>query len=606
MPTAEDEARAVHQWTRLQILMEDWDDVIDEWLEEHIGEERAEIWGIPDTSANSLADLCRQLSVPGLYGHRPRVDRATGGGQGLVDEGGLLDAAGYWTKMSFVQYLTLGLGDMLTRFHVTRAGRFSVRLVWPHNVFLVGDPEDAGHPVELWELRRRHLLPENRWIYTWEVFDLGRHGPGGEVVVPPSFRIHEAMNGSPRTIAPAAGEFRPGGLGVDLSDRFIRRPDGTFGALVGEDYPWVGDDGQPVFPYGRYQDADTGQLWNTFAKRGAHRGTLNGALYWTYTGHVARDATGSYVILAGLTPSGTDSLKTGLRGQLHGRALQSKLIEAGTMEYHDVREGQTPFVHEVGASENLPALLDFSERYEMRQATRFGLNPSDLSRQSANPSSAAALLVSNEGKREFSAQVQPVFRRADLAAIRIAAIVLAAAGLGTWPQTGYSVQYHEIPKSPQELREIREQLSWELAQGMRSRIGMYQALNRGVGEADALAALQRIAEQERLVEEAIADPTAAAGAGAAQDTALNGAQTDALVKIVQEVASGNLPRDSAIAIVQRAFTVDEPEAQRLLGSAGAGFTIAPPPPPPGALPVDDSEAPDEQPDPDPDIEPDEE
>lgn len=506
MPTAEDEERAVHQFTRLQILQEDWDDVIVEWLEEHIGAERANVWGIPDTSANTIADLCRQLSTPGLYGHRPRVERALGGGEGLVEPGGLLDQAGYWTKMAFVQYLVLGLGDMLLRFHVTRSRRFSIRLVWPHNVFLLGDVEDPGTPVQLWELRRRWLHPEERWVYTWEVFDLGAIGVGGELERPPSYRIHEAAPGSPRSVELGEPAYKPGGLGADLSGRFIRRPDGSFGALVGDAYPWRGADGVPVFPYGRYQDADTGCLWNTFHKRGAHRGTLNNALYWTYTGHVARDATGSYVVLAGVVPSGHDvTVGPGSRDATRGNPpVYSKLIEPGTMEYHDIKEGQQPFVHEVGASENLPALLDFSERYEMKQAVRWGLNPSDLTRQSANPSSAAALMVSNEGKREFSAQVQPVFRAADLAAIKRAAIVLAAAGLGEYPEDGYAIQYHEIPKSPQEQTAQREQLTWEQEQGLRSRVGVYQALNRGVTEADAIAALVRVAKQERELEDALA------------------------------------------------------------------------------------------------------
>jgi hypothetical protein len=351
----------------------------------------------------------------------------------------------------------------------------------------------------------------------------------------------------------------------------------------------------PTFPYARHQDADTGQLWNTFSKRGAHRGTLNSAMYWTYTGHVARDATGSYVVLAGVAPSGSSVVKSGHRGELHGQPIHTKIIEPGTMEYHDVLENQTPFVHEVGASENLPALLDFSERYDMRQATRFGLNPSDLSRASSNPSSAAALMVSNEGKREYSAQVQPVFRRSDLAAIRVAAIVLAAAGIGTWPQTGYSVQYHEIPKSPQELRELRDQLTWEQQQGMRSRIGVYQALNRGVTEEDALAALRRIAEQERAVEAAIVDPAAAAGSDSLQDTALNGAQLAELKAIVADVAAGQLPRDAAIAIIQRGFGEDEASAARLLGSAGDTFTIERTPAPGAPAPDPDG---DDPPDPD--------
>ncbi len=49
------------------------------------------------------------------------------------------------------------------------------------------------------------------------------------------------------------------------------------------------------------------------------------------------------------------------------------------------------------------------------------------------------------------------------------------------------------------------------------------------------------------------DAPAAAGAEAVQDTALNGAQVESLLNIIQQVASGLLPKDSAEAMVKAAF-----------------------------------------------------
>ena len=60
-----------------------------------------------------------------------------------------------------------------------------------------------------------------------------------------------------------------------------------------------------------------------------------------------------------------------------------------------------------------------------------------------------------------------------------------------------------------------------------------------------------------------------------QKSALNGAQVTSLVEVVSQVAAGALPRDSAINIVQLAFQVGPDEAQRILGSAGQGFTPKP-------------------------------
>lgn len=59
--------------------------------------------------------------------------------------------------------------------------------------------------------------------------------------------------------------------------------------------------------------------------------------------------------------------------------------------------------------------------------------------------------------------------------------------------------------------------------------------------------------------------------GAAQDSALNGAQIASLLEVVTAVATGQIPRDAAEAIIQRAFLVDEQTAGELLGSVGLGF-----------------------------------
>ena len=70
------------------------------------------------------------------------------------------------------------------------------------------------------------------------------------------------------------------------------------------------------------------------------------------------------------------------------------------------------------------------------------------------------------------------------------------------------------------------------------------------------------------------DPTELAddsGLGVGEDVqkvVLNGAQVSSMVAIVQAVAENTLPRDSALAIIETAFGLDEEEAEELLGSAG--------------------------------------
>lgn len=77
------------------------------------------------------------------------------------------------------------------------------------------------------------------------------------------------------------------------------------------------------------------------------------------------------------------------------------------------------------------------------------------------------------------------------------------------------------------------------------------------------------------------------------DTAFNGAQVASLKEIVQAVAAGELPRDSAIEIIMIAFNVERDKAEAILGSAGTGPVTAPPPapvPPPPDAPGEEQAA----------------
>lgn len=75
------------------------------------------------------------------------------------------------------------------------------------------------------------------------------------------------------------------------------------------------------------------------------------------------------------------------------------------------------------------------------------------------------------------------------------------------------------------------------------------------------------------------------GDDAAQDTALNGAQVTSLVDIVRAVATGEIPRDSGVAILQRAFNLTQADAEQLMGSTGNGFTPTTAAPAPAAPPA---------------------
>lgn len=86
---------------------------------------------------------------------------------------------------------------------------------------------------------------------------------------------------------------------------------------------------------------------------------------------------------------------------------------------------------------------------------------------------------------------------------------------------------------------------------------------------------------------------AVTGEQSAQDSALNGAQIASLLEVVQAVAQGLIPRDAALAIIKRAFLVNEQTADELLGSVGQGFVPSSSTPAPAAPPALPAATPDE-------------
>ena len=60
----------------------------------------------------------------------------------------------------------------------------------------------------------------------------------------------------------------------------------------------------------------------------------------------------------------------------------------------------------------------------------------------------------------------------------------------------------------------------------------------------------------------------------AQAEALNGAQVEALMGIVAQVATGQLPRASGVEIMVAAFPISREDAERIMGAVGQGFVPA--------------------------------
>jgi hypothetical protein len=469
MPTPEDEERSVHQRARLSLLDENWDDLASDWNEKRVGEERSTLQGLPDTSSNVLADMARQLSTPGLYGARPKLGHVEAIAQALVGPGGYFDRARYWVVMQHIQYITTGLSDMFVGLDVV--GReLTVEPVYPHDIQIIWHPSKPGVMVGLWRLRIRKLPdPINTWVWAWDQYDLGeREEIDGEMteIRPPSFRVVGASG-----------------------DR------------------WRFEDSTPFVPFIRYADVDRGGGWNWTHRRGAMRGAMKAQEFWTYASSAAQDASGRCVIIAGLEPMGAEVQDAGTKDKV--RAIR---LKPGSLMYHRVSDpGTQPFLEEVGPGANVKELLDYAERFEGRQLRRWGIDTAGAEKGASDPTSGAAKFVSRQQKREVAARTRPLYEASDLEAVRIGAALLRIAGVGTFPEKGYSIEHAAIAMSDDELAALRDDIDWQEARGSISKVEAYKLRHPGSSDLDARAALVRAAVENAALQRAIDDELAALG-----------------------------------------------------------------------------------------------
>jgi hypothetical protein len=484
MPTREDDARAVLQSSIYDVLRDDWEDLLREWLIATIGEERAAIWGKPDTSVNLLADYARQVTTPGLYATPPEV-RGPPNSRELLRR---IAAAGIWQRLQHVEYLAVGMVDCLVRPQVDPTGLISARVVAPHNVYAIPHADDPTRPVVIWELRLRELVGaagESVYLWTWDQYDIRRGRESYKIVA------CEQTTTDYATTSPTGVEIPQGAAFVQyqpITHLFVddADPDG----FTGEAYPFRDSRGFAFLPWVWYRAADTGSLWGTIYRQGPYRGTLNAALLSTYTLHAARDATGSMTLVFNAAEPGGVVGLGGTQG-----ANRSLPVSPGSMLFLRSLDGSQPSVSQIGPGANLQPLAQFSRSYMAATASRFGVNANDLTNLS-NPQSAAALAISDRGRREFADRMSPLFRRADEQLIRIIAIMSNQAAGTTFDEAGYSVVYTSTTETPDEEKARREQLQFERSEGLVSQIDMWMEYHPGATRTDAVRALTRVQADE--------------------------------------------------------------------------------------------------------------
>lgn len=441
LPRDPSEARRVaHSRLRRRILYGEHEEDLRDRLKQAIGHVRQEAWGPIDMTSNPYLKVWTQLAA--LYRQSPEVVPPEGG----EDVAQAVAQAGFWTLMQRVQRDVLAMREELIRIDIVD-GEPVFRPVPADMVQLSVDPERPTIPVAVKEWVRDPDAPDN-WVC---------------LVTDPREASYRAEDDD----------------GVDVSERVLG------GRFEGEAYPWRVN-GLPVLPYVLYHAADTGWVFDPYTGREMVEGTLQLGIYYTFYGHVLRNAAWAQKWTVNAVPMGADVADGGRRAEIVTDPATLMVLQQVDEAFGQAMVGQW------NSPTNPDTILQSVMRYE-RRLVEMALGQAEVSRLQSDVRSAMSLAVSREEAREAQRAFEPLFRRADLQVLRL------VAGLLGGPQDGWRVLYKSIPKDPQEQRAELDRLTQLLEAGLIDKVQAYMELNPGITVTEAQLELEAIARTNRAL-----------------------------------------------------------------------------------------------------------
>jgi len=467
--SSEDRKRWRHTRLRRRILYGEHEEDLRERTQRQVGKTRFEAWGRDvDMSSNVAETVYSGMAVQ--YDKTPTVSQEDGADiSGLVGSGGLMTASGIWQMMPRIQRDSFGLRTMLVRVNVAD-GLLTYRRVFPDMVTVEAFSDRPDVPVMLKEARlyTDPSTKESEWC--WDVLDI--RDPSA-----PSYHVVRV------------------GDGVNRSEVYISTPENLEGDMSGERYPYRFADGTPFIPYAIYRPVKSGSMWDAWTQERVFDGTLQAAVFQTQFAHIMRSSSWGQKWAIGVEPAGTGTNDENADG--HGRrgVISDPAVLLIFEQLADF-EGQ-PTVGTFPVSCSPSEFQEAIGHYERRVSVAAGLPASDVLRMSGDPRSGYALAISREGMRIMQRKHEEEYRRSDQQMLSISAAIANRSGLGSFPESGYRIEYLALPKTPKELQEEAQYLADQVASGMLSKVEAYQRQHPGISAEQAEAALRDIAEVNR-------------------------------------------------------------------------------------------------------------
>ena len=508
-----DQSRWHEQGRRWRMLHGQWAGDARAMQTRAMGLIRADAHGEPDLSSNVMLDICNQIGIH--YNDGVTITREVDDVEDVESAAIMskaLDKAGHAAIMQTAVIDLIGIREMLIRVSQRADGSIMLRPVYPHTVIAYSEPDAPDVPVTIEEMRHRKV--DGKACWTWDVLDVC--DPAN-----PTYRVF--LDGG------------PGGQRLDITEQVLGS------RYDGDAYPYRVD-GVPILPYAMYHARVWPQLWGYMDRIEVVEGTLRSAVYWTFLGHVLRNAAFVQRVAIDLElPTSEVNGPNSKRQEFV--ADPAAVLFLNTRNDNDTPSPQGGRIDSWVSPADPQVMFETAVSYDRKVASAFGVSASDFSRETGDPRSAYALIISNAGKITAARSYTGGIERGDLQLLRI------VAGLLDLPGDGWEIDYLAVPEA---------------------------VVMSGTPEAetpDAGDPADPAIEQGQPDAASTVPPDAGAPLAA---TALNGAQVQAAAEIVQAVAEGALPRDSGVAMLIKFFQLSPADAEEIMGSVGKGFTPAEP------------------------------
>ena len=453
---AEDQRRWRHTRLRRRILYGEHEQDLRERTQRQVGATRFEAWGADvDMSSNVAETIYTQKSVQ--YDQTPSVTNDSGDADGLIGVDGLMMQAGIWQMMPRVQRDAFGLRAMMVRVNVADMG-LTYRPVFPDLVVAKVFSDRPDVPVLIREARLYTIPGGEDKEWCWDTLDITDP-------TMPSYTVVRGIDGE------------------DRSAVYLATEDNPEGDFTGDRYPYRFADGAPFLPYAIYRPVKSGSMWDAWQENRVFDGTLQAAVYQTQFAHIMRTASWAQRWAMGAEPSGAGTVDESGDGRGRRDVITDPAVLLIFEQLADF-EGQ-PTIGTFPVSCSPAEFQDAIGNYERHVAAAAGLEPSDIMRMSGDPRTGYAHAVSREGQRLQQRKHEEMFRRGDQSLLSISAAIANRSDLGSFPESGYRLEYRALPKTADEAKKEAEFLDAEVEGGNMSRIEAYKRRHPGITDAQA-------------------------------------------------------------------------------------------------------------------------